>query len=154
MSTKERPQRDDQQTSLRPNARKLTHRDSDTLASPQSPSHDALIRRAGLHPASLAARDVLQLQRAVGNREVGRLLGGKARASDSQEPSVRHQDAPRKGNGTGLPDKLKAGVEALSGMAMDDVRVQYNSASPAAVQALAYTQGSKIFLGPGQEKHL
>ena len=60
----------------------------------------------------------------------------------------------KKPNATGLPDQLKAGVEQLSGLAMDDVRVHYNSAKPAAVQAHAYAQGTDIHLGPGQEKHL
>jgi hypothetical protein len=37
---------------------------------------------------------------------------------------------------------------------MDDVRVHYNSAKPAQLQALAYTQGTDIHVAPGQEKHL
>lgn len=57
-------------------------------------------------------------------------------------------------NNTGLPDTLKAGVETLSGLAMDDVQVHYHSSRPAQVQALAYTQGRDIHVGPGQEKHL
>lgn len=57
-------------------------------------------------------------------------------------------------NRTGLPDNLKAGIENLSSMAMDDVHVYYNSSKPAEVQALAYTQGTEIHVGPGQEKHL
>lgn len=60
----------------------------------------------------------------------------------------------RKTNKTGLPDGLKAGVENLSGMSMDHVRVHYNSAQPAQLNAHAYAQGSDIHLGPGQEKHL
>jgi hypothetical protein len=57
-------------------------------------------------------------------------------------------------NRTGLPDRLKAGIEQLSGFAMDDVRVHYNSPKPAAVQALAYSKGTEIHVGPGQEQHL
>jgi hypothetical protein len=57
-------------------------------------------------------------------------------------------------NRTGLPDRLKAGIENLSGVAMDDVRVHYNSAKPARLQALAFTQGADIHVAPGQEKHL
>ncbi len=57
-------------------------------------------------------------------------------------------------NKTGLPDDLKAGVEAASGFSMDDVRVHYNSPKPAQLQALAYAQGSEIHVGPGQEQHL
>lgn len=61
---------------------------------------------------------------------------------------------PEKKNTTGLPDSLKAGVEQLSGMSVDDVRVHYNSSKPAEVAALAYTQGKDIHVGPGQEQHL
>jgi len=60
----------------------------------------------------------------------------------------------KKTNATGLPDRLKAGVEQLSGLALDDVRVHYNSQKPAAVQAHAYAQGSDIHVAPGQERHL
>src|SRR6185369_17215173 len=57
-------------------------------------------------------------------------------------------------NRTGLPDELKTGIESLSGLPLDDVRVHYNSSKPQDVQALAYTQGSEIHVAPGQERHL
>ena len=60
----------------------------------------------------------------------------------------------KKANNTGLPDQLKAGVEALSGMAMNDVKVHYNSPKPAQLGAHAYAQGREIYVGPGQERHL
>ena len=53
-----------------------------------------------------------------------------------------------------LPDKLKSGIENLSGYTMDDVKVHYNSPKPAQLRAHAYAQGTDIHLGPGQEKHL
>lgn len=59
-----------------------------------------------------------------------------------------------KSNDTGMPDQLKSGVESLSGMSMDHVKVHYNSSQPAQLNALAYAQGSDIHIGPGQEKHL
>jgi hypothetical protein len=62
--------------------------------------------------------------------------------------------APRAKSQAGLPVALKAGVEALSGLAMDDVRVHRDSTEPARLGALAYAQGSDIHLGPGQERHL
>jgi len=65
--------------------------------------------------------------------------------------AARQAGAP---NRTGLPDKLKSGVEALSGVALDDVRVHYNSPKPAQLNALAYTQDSDIHVAPGQEQHL
>lgn len=57
-------------------------------------------------------------------------------------------------NRTGLPDQLKAGVESLSGVSLDNVNVHYNSAKPAQLNALAYAQGTDIHVAPGQEKHL
>ena len=35
-----------------------------------------------------------------------------------------------------------------------NVRVHYNSEKPGSLQALAYTQGRHVYIGPGQEKHL
>jgi hypothetical protein len=55
---------------------------------------------------------------------------------------------------SGLPGPLKAGIERLSGIAMNDVRVHRNSSEPAKLGALAYAKGSDIHLGPGQERHL
>lgn len=102
------------------------------------------LSRAG---GSLLARTgpaLLQLQRQYGNRYVQRVVG-HARAG---------RQGPSAGNQTGLPDRLKAGLENLSGLSVEDVRVHYNSRQPARLQALAYTQGSEIYLGPGQERHL
>ncbi|HKR03909.1 MAG TPA: DUF4157 domain-containing protein [Bacteroidia bacterium] len=82
--------------------------------------------------------DAVQLQAAAGNNSAPSLQQPKA------EP----------GNKTGLPDQIKTGVEDLSGYAMDDVKVHYNSAEPAQLNALAYARGSDIHLAPGQEKHL
>jgi hypothetical protein len=60
----------------------------------------------------------------------------------------------KKANNTGLPDDLKSGIENLSGFAMDDARVHYNSSQPAQLNAHAYAQGTDIHVAPGQEKHL
>ena len=57
-------------------------------------------------------------------------------------------------NHTGLPDNLKAGIESLSGMSLDHVKVHYNSSRPAQLNALAYAHGSDIHVAAGQEKHL
>ena len=54
----------------------------------------------------------------------------------------------------GLPHRLKAGIELLSGISMDGVRVHYNSSHPAQLGAHAYAQGSDIHLAAGQERHL
>src|SRR3569623_2574712 len=55
---------------------------------------------------------------------------------------------------TGMPDNLKAGVEAMSGMSLDHVRVHRNSPTPAQLNAQAYAQGSDIHLAPGQARPL
>jgi len=57
-------------------------------------------------------------------------------------------------NKTGMLDHLKSGLEKLSGMDISSVRVHHNSSEPAQLNALAYTQGQDIHLGPGQDKHL
>ncbi|WP_243140375.1 eCIS core domain-containing protein [Hungatella hathewayi] len=57
-------------------------------------------------------------------------------------------------NMTGIPDDMKTRYETISGLSMDDVKVHYNSSKPATVQALAYTQGTNIYMGAGQERHL
>jgi len=65
-----------------------------------------------------------------------------------------NQPVQKKENKTGMPDQLKNGIENISGYSMDDVRVHYNSAEPAQLQALAYAKGTDIHIGPGQEQHL
>ena len=55
---------------------------------------------------------------------------------------------------TGLPADLQSGVEALSGLSLEGVRVHTNSPKPAQVQALAHGQGSEIRVAPGQEAHV
>ena len=66
----------------------------------------------------------------------------------------QQQTAEKTENRTDLPDKLKSGVENLSGLSMDDVRVHYNSGKPAQLQAHAYTQGTDIHVAPGQKRYL
>lgn len=58
------------------------------------------------------------------------------------------------GNRTGIPGAIKAQYEAASGLSFDDVRIHYNSRKPEKLQALAYTQGNHVYMGPGQEKYL
>lgn len=68
--------------------------------------------------------------------------------------SAQQQPIQKKENKTGLPDNLKTGVENLSGISLDYVKVHRNSDKPAQLQAHAYAQGTDIHLGAGQEKHL
>lgn len=57
-------------------------------------------------------------------------------------------------NRTGIPEHMKEKFENRSGYSFDDVKVHYHSERPAQFQALAYTQGSNVYIGPGQERHL
>jgi len=75
---------------------------------------------------------------------------GKFEASITQ----KQESGDKKPNNTGLPDNLKSGVEQLSGISLDGVKVHYNSEKPAQLNALAYAQGTDIHVGPGQEQHL
>ncbi|TGE14019.1 DUF4157 domain-containing protein [Hymenobacter elongatus] len=88
---------------------------------------------------------------AIDQQQQQEAIAGSLRQQN--QPFPARLAAPRR-NTTGLPDKLKAGVEHLSGHSLDDVQVHYNSAQPAQLQALAYAQGTDIHLGPGQEQHL
>jgi len=94
-------------------------------------------------PAGFRPADVLALQRTVGNRAVQRIL-------------IQRTEDPLKGHSLsrGLPDNLKSGIENLSGMDMSDVKVHYNSATPAVHNALAYTQSTNIHLGQSEDELL
>jgi hypothetical protein len=121
---------------------------------------ESIIQMAKMNPEMLTQNDVMVLQKTMGNGAVSQLIKG---AGDKQKGAIQKKDGKleenesiqtKKENNTGLPDNLKAGVESLSGLSMDDVRVHYNSDKPTQVGALAYTQGTDIQVAPGQEKHL
>jgi len=75
----------------------------------------------------------------------------RALAAIAQSPP---RSPPAAGGGRGLPTRLKSGIEALSGMSMDHVRVHDDASRPAQLAAHAYAQGSDIFIAPGQDEHL
>lgn len=83
-----------------------------------------------------------------------------AQLAEEEEPLQGKFESPataqreQKPNNTGMPDNLKSGIENLSGYAMDDVKVHYNSDKPAQLNAHAYAQGTDIHVAPGQEQHL
>jgi hypothetical protein len=106
------------------------------------------------HPRTLVHHDVLVLQRTVGNQAVQRLLARQGQGQIKQPEQETSASRQSKKNTTGLPDRLKATLEASSGIAMDDVHVHYHASQPAQLQASAYTQGTDIYVGSGQEKHL
>lgn len=57
-------------------------------------------------------------------------------------------------NDTGIPDALFRRAQSRTDVSLSDVRVHYNSPMPAKVGALAYTQGSQVYIAAGQERHL
>lgn len=70
------------------------------------------------------------------------------------KPDQHNASVIQRNNQTGLPDQLKSGIEKLSGVSLDDVKVHYHSPQPAQLQAHAFAQGNQIHIAPGQEKHL
>lgn len=89
-----------------------------------------------------------QSRSVANNLTHSRQLNAKAQQKEILAP------AQLKENKTGMPDHLKTGIENLSGYSMDDVKVHYNSAQPAQLNAHAYAEGSNIHIAPGQERHL
>lgn len=114
-----------------------------------------------MRPQALTQR---RLQEAVDNSEHTKQLKAFNRLSQSSKAVMQLQSvsammnssaqAAAKPNSTGLPDNLKSGIESLSGMGMDHVKVHYNSSQPAQLNAHAYAQGGEIHVAPGQEQHL
>src|SRR6185295_1198078 len=110
----------------------------DRIVAAQTASRSATRSPRMRDQRSLTPAGVLDLQRTLGNHAVAHLLSKRA----------------ERGAEAGLPDHLKHGIESLSGVALNDVRVHYNSDKPAQVHALAFAQGTDIHIAPGQERHL
>lgn len=108
-------------------------------SAPSAGSQEA-VSSASATPASSSNTGVLSLQRVLAS-----IPGAFGENADTLQ---------KQPNKTGMPNNLKSGLENLSGMDLSSTRVHRNSPKPAEVGAHAYTQGSNIFLGPSQEKHL
>ena len=117
--------------------------------SPSQPQNDLAVQLMDSRP------EAVQLQQLQESADSGIINGEIAQLQATADISS-NTTAPFqfKENNTGLPDNLKLGMENLSGMSLDHVKVHRNSDKPAAVQAHAYAQGSDIHLASGQEKHL
>ncbi len=100
-----------------------------------------------------ASQHFLLKNRASVNNDVAQAKMSNDGGSMTTQPETAALSAEAP-NQTGMPDQLKAGLEQMSGMNLSDVRVHRHSSKPKALQALAYTQGTNIYLGPGQERHL
>ena len=124
---------------------------------------------------SLAQHSLLQLQLQYGNQYVQRVVqlakqgNGQTGVNPEVEAAIQRQPQPTilqpeepleketdqmPQTVMRIPDPLKTNLEQLSGMDLSGVRVHYNSSKPAKIDALAYTQGQEVHIGPGQEKHL
>lgn len=114
----------------------------------QLKAHSASMQKSALAQCKASSHTANIVQRVEEDDEPW-----QAKLRSDQEPP-QSQVQIQKANNTGLPSQLKAGVESLSGMSFDHVKVHYNSAKPAQLNAHAYAQGSDIHLGPGQEQHL
>lgn len=75
-------------------------------------------------------------------------------AESISRTSLASATPPRPAGGHALPAPLRHGIERLSGLAMEDVGVHYDSPEPARLGALAYARGAEIHLAPGQARHL
>lgn len=75
------------------------------------------------------------------------LTKGKHKGDESNVKTLSY-------NNTGIPLPLKEKYENLSGFSFDDVRISYNSDRPDRLCALAYTEGNRVYIGPGQENCL
>ena len=124
----------------------------------QDAGPDSPIARSSLAdaPRTVAQRKQLEgafgsaIQR-VGIEEEEEPLQGKFETARRNAEHARDSHAS---NRTGMPAPLKAGIESLSGLSLDAVRVHFGSSQPAQLNALAYAQGSDIHIAPGQEHHL
>ncbi len=149
-----------------PQAEQLTQLEATIAASPHQAAlqkmanemHNSLRQRAAQNFSEGINNSPMMVAQRVRQGQ----MAGVAQRVEEEKPLQRKFSAialaqlerQAKPNNTGLPDNLKSGIENLSGMSMDNVKVHYNSAQPAQLNALAYAQGSDIHVAPGQEQHL
>jgi hypothetical protein len=97
----------------------------------------------GTHPA---AAELLDLQHAVGNQTMQRVLGGRA-------PGATESSAEVNASSTALPQSTRQQMEAQFGEEFSDVRVHTDQdAAASAVErgSSAYASGRDIYFAPGK----
>ncbi|MCI3208064.1 MULTISPECIES: DUF4157 domain-containing protein [Pandoraea] len=119
---------------------------------PRDQQHSALNRLIDASPRTRQHQDMAAVLDRGSASPSPALVSQLSASTAAPEAPKSHAPAPH--NGKVLPLQLKAGIEALSGMSMDDVEVHRNSPHPNRLDAHAYAQGNRIFLGAGQEQHL
>lgn len=110
-----------------PRSRTQTHDPTHAAATPQLDAGAVVQRFADRRPEAAAQRRLV-----------------KAIEGAPMEPGVAD----------GLPPRLRAGLESLSGLPMSDVRVHYDSTRPTEFDARAFASGRDIHLAPGEARHL
>ncbi|MGH1336002.1 MAG: hypothetical protein ACRBFS_07720 [Aureispira sp.] len=95
-------------------------------------------------------------QQQEGHRETPQSININPIQKEQSQQQTTEQDGvlKPKPNKTGIPNALKASIEYMSQVSLDDVRVHYNSDKPATIGANAYAKYPDIYIAPGQEKHL
>lgn len=87
-------------------------------------------------------------EKAPASRAVANSLAGVATAGTAEKVK-----AIRK-NPTALPDQVKHNAESLSGLSLDDVKIEFSSPLPGRFGANALAAGSDIYVGSGGERSL
>jgi hypothetical protein len=83
-----------QQTQQSKNQKTFPQRQLTSISHTLVSNPDSIIQRARIDPKSLTSAEVLQLQRTIGNRAVGRLLSEIRNTSKVQQVPVQRQEMP------------------------------------------------------------
>src|SRR5579863_3339533 len=118
---------------LQPLAAQSSHAGKESSAGSQSPLAESLNNSSRAMQQKSLNHRLNNSPRGMQLKALATSFNGGPRAAAAQ----RQENSPQP-NHTGLPGPLKSGVEALSGISLDNVRVQYNSDKPAQLNALAY----------------
>lgn len=143
-----------QAASEQKSAQEAAAKPSTQLFSDQRTSTAAQLKQQQLMQAAQAPAQLMEEEEPLQGKfaTVQRLEEEEPLQGKFESPATAQRE--QKPNNTGMPDNLKSGIENLSGYAMDDVKVHYNSDKPAQLNAHAYAQGTDIHVAPGQEQHL
>lgn len=113
-------------------------------------SHTRNLIREFASPGTAGVAPVDRQIRVDSSSQFFRPLRQMGHSDSSTEPSRKREADDR----LGIPRTLKAGLEALSGLELSNVRVHRESPEPSQLNAFAFARGRDIYLGPGQESHL
>jgi len=94
-----------------------------------------------------------QEQREIFKKQPMKTLISQTEATNAP-PSARLKRDSTTEKENGIPPSVRAKYENNTKLSFHDVLVHYNSDKPAQIQALAYTLGNQVYIGPGQEKYL